>query len=130
MIAIDTNILVRILIDDESQPKQVKTARQFARKHPLLFISATVQVELIWVLEYCYKMSKPELIYALKHLNENETFILQNKSQFSTAVSLYESHAVDFSDCMIYAQASEEGIELTTFDKKFAKLPKVKRLLD
>jgi predicted nucleic-acid-binding protein len=128
MIAIDTNILVRILVEDEQQPIQVQTARQFAKKNSPLFIPQLVQVELVWVLDSAYHLEKTEIIHALQHLLENEAFTLQNMEQFEAALRLYQISNVGFSDCLIQVESQEAGCDVITFDKKFAKLPHVKLL--
>lgn len=122
MIAVDTNVLVRVLIDDPTHPEQVRLARQFAKKAHHLFIPQVVQIELIWVLETAYKFAKPDILLVLNHLQENETFNLQHEEQFHTALQLFQTTTADFADCMILAQSSQEKYKVVTFDKKFAKL--------
>lgn len=62
MEAVDTNVLVRILIEDEQQKEQVKKARRFAKKAANLFIPQIVQVELVWVLDAAYDLEKEAII--------------------------------------------------------------------
>jgi predicted nucleic-acid-binding protein len=128
MQAVDTNVLVRILVTDVKQPEQVKLARQFAKKAKILFIPQIVQVELVWVLDAAYKLDKSEIIQVLQHLQVNEAFQLQNDAEFSEALQTFQSNNVDFSDCLILAESKKENCTLTTFDKKFSKLPTVKLL--
>jgi len=128
MIAIDTNVLVRVLIDDIAQIEQVKLARQFVEKHSQLFISQLVQAELVWVLDYSYKFTKSEIVYFLKHLSENASFILQYEDQFVAALQLFQESNVNFSDCLILQASRDEGCQLVTFDKKLSKLSQVKLL--
>lgn len=129
MIAVDTNVLVRILIDDDGAIHQVKTARQFAKKHKKLFIPQLVQVELVWVLSSAYELEKSEIVPILLHLYENNAFILQRAKQFEDALYLYQTFNADFSDCLIQAESIDAGYEIATFDKKFAKLSQVKLLM-
>ncbi len=51
MIAVDTNVLVRILADDPGQPAQVQAARRLAGGAKQVFVPTVVQVETVWVLE-------------------------------------------------------------------------------
>ena len=74
MQAVDTNVLIRILVTDDKQTEQVKLARQFAKKAKILFIPQIVQVELVWVLEAAYKLEKSEILRTLQHLQSNEAF--------------------------------------------------------
>lgn len=125
MQSVDTNVLIRILVDDTKQMEQVKLARQFAKKAQKLFITQIVQVELIWVLEAAYKLDKTEVLRILNHLNTNDAFVLHNNSQYEMALHLYQTHQADFSDCLILAESTNHECNVVSFDKKFGKLPKV-----
>jgi predicted nucleic-acid-binding protein len=128
VIAIDTNVLVRILINDPSQSGQVKLARQFAEKHRHLFIPQWVQAELVWVLDFSYKMAKTDILPILHHLYENGAFTLQYEEQFETALQLFQTSNVNFSDCLILQACKQADCQLATFDKKFSKFSQVKLL--
>jgi predicted nucleic-acid-binding protein len=128
MQAVDTNVLVRILIDDTKQIEQVQIARRHAKKAKQLFVPQIVQVELIWVLDTAYELEKTEIIFILKHMQENEAFILQNEPQYAEALHHYQTSNADFSDCLILAESNEAKCEVITFDKKFSRLPNVKQL--
>lgn len=123
MIAIDTNVLVRVLIDDPDQHSQVTSARQFAKKNKKLFIPQIVQIELAWVLSSAYRIEKISIIHILKHLYENAAFVLQNENLFGSALHLFQTSNVDFSDCLILTESQEAQCQVATFDKKFSKLP-------
>lgn len=126
MEALDTNVLIRILVDDKKQMDQVKAARQFAKKAGQLFIAQIVQVELVWVLETAYDIPKNEIIQILKHLHENEVFTLQNERQYGKALHIFQTTSADFSDCLIWAECQEQHCDVITFDKKFSRLANVK----
>lgn len=128
MQAVDTNVLIRILVTDEKQTEQVKLARQFAKKAKILFIPQIVQVELVWVLDAAYKLNKADIIQVLQHLQNNEAFQLQNDVEFSDALKIFQSNNVDFSDCLILIESKKENCTITTFDKKLSRLPAVKYL--
>lgn len=125
MIALDTNVLLRILIDDPGQMEQVKLARRYAKKHHSLYIPQVVQVELVWVLDFSYQLPKTDILRILKHLLENSVFVLQNEDQFEAALHLFQTVNTSFSDCLILVESDQVGYEVVTFDKKFSKLPKV-----
>lgn len=128
MQAVDTNVLIRILVTDDKQLDQVKLARQFAKKAKILFIPQIVQVELVWVLEAAYDLDKADIVKILHHLQTNEAFQLQNESEFSQALQCYQINNVDFSDCLILIESKNENCSVITFDKKFSRLPNVKYL--
>ena len=130
MQAVDTNVLVRILVTDDKQVEQVKLARQFAKKAKLVFVTQIVQVELVWVLQAAYGLEKSEIVSVLQHLQVNESFQLQSEHEFSAALQLYQSNNVDFSDSLIFVESKKENCDVVTFDKKFSRIPNVKHLAD
>ena len=128
MVAVDTSVLVRILIDDEAQRGQVVKARSFAKKVGSVFVSQIVQIELVWVLEAAYRFPHQQVLSILEHLFENSAFVLQNEDEFSTGLKVFKTEHKDFSDCLIYAESLTKKCELVTFDKKFSRLPCLKLL--
>jgi predicted nucleic-acid-binding protein len=128
MLAVDTNVLVRILIDDPKQTEQVKVARHFAKKATRLFVAQIVQVELVWVLSAAYDLAKNDIIFILKHLYKNEAFVLQNEAQYAIALQMYQTSTAGFSDCLIWSESQHLQYSISTFDKKFARLPNVEIL--
>ena len=75
MISVDTNVLVRILVDDTAQPGQVRAARETAKKAGAVFVPQVVQVETVWVLETAYGLDRKTLIDILEHLACNRCFV-------------------------------------------------------
>lgn len=124
MITLDTNVLVRILIDDQDVT-QMRAARKLAQKAKQVFIPQIVQVELIWVLVRAYDLKKPQIIFILNELYNNAAYILQHEDTFAKALQLFQENTMDFSDCLIYATSDEEqALPLYTFDKRFLTLEK------
>jgi predicted nucleic-acid-binding protein len=80
MIAVDTNLLVRILADDPDQPTQVDAARTLAIQSQQVFVPLIVQVETVWVLESGYGLSRETVIQALEHLEVNQAFVLEDEN--------------------------------------------------
>lgn len=124
MCSVDTNVLLRLLVDDPGNKKQCHTARAWAIKlEETLYISQIVQVELVWVLKKAYEFSKEEILLVLQTLNTNGAFELQQADLFRKALSYYQLGNIDFSDAIILSEAEESrAIPLITFDKKLSKL--------
>ena len=121
MISIDTNVLVRVLVNDAEETEQVNAARHAVSNAQEVFISQIVQVETIWVLSKGYKLKKQELIALLKHLSENATYHLEKEESFLQAIAMYKEGRADFSDYLILADARERSLKVVTFDKRFAR---------
>ena len=128
MIAVDTNVLVRIFIDD-LEIKQVEKARALAKKSKTLYLPHVVLVEMIWVLIRVYHLKKTHIIHVLQEINDNASFVVENESVFTSAFENYKTNNVDFSDCMILASVQAAGVEkIYTFDEKFSRLKDVHKL--
>ncbi len=121
MIALDTNVLIRILVDDVEQSVQILLAREYVKKQSHLFITQIVQVETAWVLASAYGLGRNEIIRVFEHLKNNTAFILQNMQAYEIALTAYREGKADFSDYLIEAESVANQSKLVTFDKKLAR---------
>jgi len=125
VIAVDTNVLVRVLVDDPDQPKQVKAARAHAKRAKQVFVPQIVQAETVWVFESAYDLDKPVILDVLEHLLHNKAFVLQGEAVFQSALAAYRTSNADFADYLIHAECEFAECQLVTFDKRLAKRPGV-----
>lgn len=123
MLAVDTNVLVRILIDDPRSAQQCAAARQVASAAGRVYVSQVVQIETVWVLESVYGFARAELAAALDRLLGNQSFVLQEADIFRAALDGFRAGPADFPDYVILMQARAQHVELATFDRKLGKLP-------
>ncbi|HLA75618.1 MAG TPA: type II toxin-antitoxin system VapC family toxin [Gammaproteobacteria bacterium] len=121
MIAVDTNVLVRVLVDDAEQRAQTAAARKKMRAAKQIFVPQIVQVECVWVFETAYRMHKDAVIGILSHLCNNSAFVLQHPETFMTALQWFQQNNANFADCLILAESRGAGCELFTFDKRLGK---------
>ncbi len=131
MIALDTNVLVRLLIRDDR--KQAERARLLFEKHAdedgALFISDIVLAELAWTLQRTYRRNRTEIANAFRSLADNATLRFQSLETLRAALRLSETSQARFPDCLIAAIAVTNGCaHLATFDKDMAGLPGVELL--
>src|SRR2546423_14266643 len=120
--AVDTNVLVRLLVADG--PAQTKRAIAFLEARRPLWISTVVLVETVWVLTTVYLWSKEQILAMLLTATNSRDFAFQAVDPVGTAVDLYASSKADFSDCLALELACAEGhLPFATFDKATAKLP-------
>lgn len=121
MIGIDTNVLVRYITqDDKKQAEMVNDLfeKKLSSDQPG-FISFVVLVEMVWVLEGCYKQPKNEIIRVISKLLSVKQLMIENKNTADKALKLYRSCSADFSDAVIYVLSCEKGCSsVVTFDKK------------
>ncbi|MBD3314362.1 MAG: PIN domain-containing protein [Chitinivibrionales bacterium] len=121
MISIDTNVLVRYLVNDDK--RQSKIARELFEKavqdNDRIFVNIITLIETIWVLELSYKFKKSELINVIKDLLDYEIIALECEQRIESALSNYTSGKADFSDCLSTELSLHRAhSKLYTFDKK------------
>jgi len=120
MIALDTNLLVRLLIhDDASQANAVERLFVRARRDRTpLFIADVVLCELVWVLARRAKQSRAGIADALEQLLNTESIVVAVPGIVRAALAAYRGGAGDFADYLIREQAAAAGAsEVVTFDK-------------
>ena len=124
MTGIDTNILVRYLIqDDETQTAQVI---KFLKSHCTVetpgFISCIVLCELAWLLRKGYKFPKSDIIKLLRGLLGTKQFHIEDEVQAWLALRDYEQDNADYADYFLAHRNQLKGCTQTvTFDRKAAK---------
>ncbi len=131
MIAVDTNVLVRLLVADDAV--QLARARELfdrqAHEPGSIWVSQTVLVELVWVLSRTYARPRAQVLAALRALASHATVCLEGTEEVNSAVVLYASGQADFADCLLAARSQAAGLDtLFTFDRKMRGLPKVQLL--
>ena len=129
MIALDTNVLIRLFIDDDSM--QPQKARALFDTHKdlddSLWIADIVMLELAWTLDRRYDLPRPDICAALKALAGNACVLLESGSAIEQSIALYEKGPAGFADCLLAVKASMARCDaLRTFDKKMRALPNVK----
>jgi len=126
MKGVDTNILVRFLTsDDELQAQKVyKLFKGAELKKKELFVSLLVVLELIWVLESAYKVSRNEILESLSDLISMPILKFENFTVLQQFINAAKDNKYDLSDLLIAHSAKFQGCQSTlTFDKKASKFP-------
>ena len=123
MRALDTNVLVRYLAQDD--------ARQSALATRLLeeqltgadrgFVSLMVVLETVWVMESRYGADAATVSDILGDLLLAPTLEVQDAAAVRAAVLRYRRGGVDLHDCLIVALAAARKARVLSFDAKAAK---------
>lgn len=121
MLAVDTNVLVRVLARDHAA--QAAAASEFIAAGA--WVSHLVLAETVWVLESVYARLPTQLIAALQLLLAHESLVLQDADTVAAALEHFRRKpALGFSDCLVLEIARSAGhTPLGTFDKALGKLP-------
>lgn len=120
MRAVDTNLLVRLVVRDDAD--QVNAAESFVSKGA--WVSHLVLAETIWVLEAVYDRSPAQIASAIERLLNHTALTLQEADVVAQALEHFRSHpSLGFSDCLVLEIARKAGhLPLGTFDRSLAKL--------
>lgn len=100
MVMLDTNIILRYLLDDNEE--MASAAEQVIQKGNVQ-VSMEIMAEVVYVLKGVYSIERKKIKEKLLDF-------------------LDEVNAVDFPDCILYAYNRVKGYEIKTFDKKLNKL--------
>ena len=130
MIGLDTNVLLRYVVQDDA--KQATLATQLIETtlsdDELGWIATVVLCELVWVLEGPYDYARNAIVATLQRLFEIARFRVEQPAIAWRALDAYRTGA-DFADAMIALGNERDGCTYTaTFDRGAAKLKQVRLL--
>ena len=124
MRALDTNLLVRLLTnDDRRQAAKVEAwLRDHATARSPAYVDHVVLCELAWVLERSYGYAREEVALALAALVEHEQLKLESPALVREALALHAQGPADFSDYLLAVRARAAGFSpVLTLDRKAAR---------
>ncbi|WP_026550174.1 type II toxin-antitoxin system VapC family toxin [Arthrobacter sp. Br18] len=123
MIGVDTNVLVRYLVQDD--PQQSAAASSLIRSfNPDAsgFISLSVLVESFWVLKNAYRLNHRKIAGVFGDLAASEDIVVENPDLVREAARR-AAEGYDFADVVIALDGRAHGCEYTaTFDSKASQL--------
>jgi predicted nucleic-acid-binding protein len=132
MIGFDTNVLVRLLVnDDEPQANAVRKLLEPLNDTPeAVFISDLVIVETLWVLKARYGLNRAALAGVIDLLLSVKTFAFEHRTTLEQAAAAFRNGKAGFADCLIVVRNHRLGCQHTaTFDKALAKQDGVQLLV-
>lgn len=133
MAGLDTNVLVRWLLDDDARRSALVGALlgDIRAKSETLFVPTTVALELEWVLRSRYQFDKLTVLKTFGALLETQELDFENEALLEQALDLYKHGSADFADCLhAGACAAATRTPLLTFDRHAAKLEGIALLKD
>ena len=123
MVGLDTNVLVRYIMQDD--PRQSALATRLVESlspDAPGFVSLVSIVELGWVLTSAYDLDRAQLVQAIEALLRTKEIVVDRAETVWKAIRVYQRANADFADCLIERTASAAGCERTmTFDRGAAK---------
>ena len=126
MHAVDTNLLVRLVVRDDAD--QVNAAEAFVEKGA--WVSHLVLAETLWVLDAVYARSPAQIANAVDRMLNHKELTLQDAEVVALALKQFRARpSLGFSDCLVLEIARKAGhLPLGTFDRNLARLDGTHRL--
>ncbi|MCE6074237.1 PIN domain-containing protein [Agrobacterium vitis] len=123
MIGIDTNILLRLTMqDDDIQTKQALALADSLTQDQPGFVNSAVLLEFIWTARRQVKMSKEELKIILSGFLDSENLVLEDENVIELTLDEMNRSSEEFADIFIALKNRELGCRTTmTFDRKAAR---------
>jgi len=116
MIRVDTNYIVRYLVNDNIEMADIAEEILTSKN---IFISNEIFAEVVYVLFGVYKISKIDISNQLLELINFENISVSNIKVIKQIFELFKTKNLDFVDCLLCAYSIQD--EIFTFDKKLNK---------
>ena len=119
MIAVDTNVLVRLLAGDD--PKQAAAAQSLFAAGPI-WIAKTVLLETGWVLRSQYGFEEPAIRDAFRRLLGLKNVHAEDEPSVAAALAL-TVHGIELADAM-HLSSRPVGARFVSFDRSLVRRAK------
>ncbi len=125
MIGLDTNVLIRYIVQDD--PKQAKRATRLIEERCTQdepgFVNHMVLCEIVWVLESVYRLARGEVADILDRMLRVAVLEIEDFDLALASLQLYRDGSCDFADALIGHRNRNHGCSATaTFDRRAAQL--------
>lgn len=123
MIGLDTNVLVRYIMQDDAKqsPLATRILESLTAESPG-FVPLVAAVELAWVLSSAYELGRPQLLEVFEGLLRTKELVVERGETVWKSLRLLQRRGGDFADCLIACSAAAAGCANTmTFDRGAAK---------
>lgn len=117
MVAVDTNVTIRLITGDD--PEQMEQATQLVENKGI-WISKTVILETAWVLRHHYQVSPEDIIDSIRSLAATDRVCFESEDRILEALNL-NSAGADFADAIHLCLSPDEYLPFHTFDNALHK---------
>lgn len=124
MTSIDTNVLIRFLVNDDKvqSEKVLKYFENCEKQKESILILNGVILETIWVLNSAYTISNLEIVESLSKLLSIALFEFESRETIHFLIKNFSKANCDLDDYFLACQSMKLGaINMLTFDKKALK---------
>lgn len=123
LVALDTNVLVRYIAQDDARQSAAATKFIEQRLGPAGrgFVSLVALLETVWVMESRYGADAALVADILADLLDAASLEVQDSAAVRAALQRYRAGRVDLHDCLIVSLAEQRKARVVTFDARAAK---------
>ena len=118
MIGLDTNVLVRYVMQDDPRqsPRATRLIESLSPDEPG-FVPVVALVELVWVLSGSYGLDRTQVATVLDTMLRSKELVLDRAELVTQALNRYSAAGADFADALIERIAAAAGCSATmSFD--------------
>ncbi len=119
MIYLDTNIILRYLLDDNKELS--KKSKEIIDGNDLLFICDGVCAEIVYVLQKVYKVERNLLSETLDMLIKKNNIRVSDTKTLIKSLEIFAQLNLDYIDCLLLAYNITNKVNVQTFDEKLKK---------
>ncbi len=131
MIGLDTNVIVRYLVQDDRMQSARATRlieNELTPENPG-FVSIVAMVETVWVLERAFGRSEREIAIAVESMLQADVLSIENEDEVFAAMTAVTDGEGTFADALIGALGKRAGCSHTvTFDRRASRLASFKSI--
>jgi len=120
VIALDTNVLVRFLVEDDARQSAAAAAivERAVHADESLYVSPIVLCETVWVLAASYHVPRLDIAQTLRELLRAKHLTFDNSDLLARAIDAFATGRGDFADYVIREDALAAGCtSVATFDR-------------
>jgi len=119
MIGLDTNVLVRYIMQDDPEQSllSIRLVESLSVESPG-FVALVSVVELGWVLDAAYDLDRHQIADAFEGLLRTKEIVVERAETVWKALRIFQRTNADLADCLIERSAAAAGCSMTvTFDR-------------
>ena len=123
MTGLDTNVLVRYIVQDDAEQSLAATAliEGGEQAGETFFINQIILCEVVWVVKRCYNAGRDEIGRMVEQILRTAPFRVQRSAEVWSALNIYRKTPADFADCLIACtNRAADCAETATFDRQAA----------
>jgi len=116
MIYLDTNIVMRYLLDDHTELSA--KAKKIIDSDTSLFICDGICAEIVYVLSKVYNVEREVIKETFSEFLDKENINVSNKEIINKSLELFTELNIDYIDSLLCAYNHLKNIKIETFDNR------------